>query len=78
MNVEEKTEFIQKFEPIVFVNNPISKSEEDVIGFDSQVETLMCAIENNANMIGIIADYGTGKSSMTELLVETVKKNKSK
>ena len=74
MNVEEKTDSTQKFEPIVFVNNPISKSEEDVIGFDSQVETLMCSIENNANMVGIIADYGTGKSSMTELLVETVKK----
>lgn len=83
-NIEENTnseevEEDKKFEPIVFINNPISNTNEDVIGFESQVETLMCAIENNANMIGIIADYGTGKSSMTELLtkrIEVTNKNK--
>lgn len=69
----EKVEETKKFEPIVFVNNPISNANEDVIGFESQVETLICAIENDANMIGIIADYGTGKSSMTKLLTEKIK-----
>lgn len=59
---------IEKYQPIVFVNNPITNTEEDVIGFDSQVETLQCAIDNGANIIGIIADYGSGKSSMSEML----------
>lgn len=81
MNTEEKNDLkdnmdsARKFDPIVFVNNPISNANEDVIGFESQVDTLMCAIDNNANMIGIIADYGTGKSSMTKLLEESIKKN---
>lgn len=64
----------EKYKPIVFVNNPITKSKRDVIGFNSQVETLQCAMKNGANMIGIIADYGSGKSSMTELLVSSMKK----
>lgn len=79
MNTKENNEISQKFEPIVFVNNPISSSKDDVIGFDSQIDTLLCAINNDANMIGIIADYGTGKSSMTELLSEAAEKtNKNK
>lgn len=55
--------------PIVFVNNPIKSTDYDVIGFSNQVEMISCAIdEGNASMIGVIADYGTGKSSMTEML----------
>ena len=58
----------EKYQPIVFVNNPITNAEGDVIGFETQVDTLQCAIDNGANMIGIIADYGSGKSSMAEML----------
>ncbi len=54
--------------PIVFVNNPISDAKDDVIGFSSQVETIKNAVKNGATMIGLIADYGTGKSSMTKIL----------
>lgn len=59
------------YSPIVFVNTPISDAIHDVIGFDSQVKTLRAAIADGANMIGIIANYGTGKSSMTELLSQS-------
>ena len=55
---------------IVFVNSPVSSKNEDVIGFNDQVNTIINAINENATMIGIIADYGTGKSSMTEMLKE--------
>lgn len=56
-------------QPIVFVNNPINSNGDDVIGFSSHVDTIIDAIDNGgANMIGIIADYGTGKTSMTEML----------
>lgn len=53
----------ENFKPIVFVNNPVKRQKDDIVGFDSQVETLACAIESGANMIGVIADYGSGKSS---------------
>ena len=68
----------KKYEPIVFVNTPISGGEYDVIGFDSQVKTLRAAIDNKANMIGIIANYGTGKSSMTELLSQSFGEDENK
>ena len=55
---------------IVFVNSPVLSKNEDVIGFSDQVNTIINAIKENATMIGIIADYGTGKSSMTEMLKE--------
>ena len=74
-NLENDKE--QKYKPIVFVNTPISGESFDVIGFDSQVQTLKTAIGNGANMIGIIADYGTGKSSMTELLCKSFDTSKS-
>lgn len=57
--------------PIVFVNNPIKLAEDDVIGFLDQVEMISSAIDDGeASMIGVIADYGTGKSSITEMLKE--------
>lgn len=68
------TEEKKQYTPIVFVNNPVKDSEHDVIGFDAQVETLQDAIDGGATMIGVIADYGTGKSSMTELLCDSVVK----
>ena len=48
-----------EYTPIVFVNNPITDRDHDVIGFNTQVDTLQRAIDDGATMIGIIADYGT-------------------
>ena len=62
------TEKKKQYSPIVFVNNPVKDSDHDGIGFDAQVKTLQDAIDGGATMIGVIADNGTGKSSMTELL----------
>lgn len=67
--MQEVDNYNKKVKPIVFVNNPIKSNDSDVIGFSSQVETISDAIDNGeATMIGVIADYGTGKSSMTEML----------
>lgn len=60
--------------PIVFVNNPINNKDKDVVGFDSQVETIESAIVNGATMIGVVADYGAGKSSVTEMLSNKITK----
>ena len=68
INETKKQEEKKKYSPIVFVNSPVAEPKYDVIGFDAQVETIQQAIEGGATMIGVVADYGTGKSSMTELL----------
>lgn len=73
-NISNESEYT----PIVFVNNPITDRDHDVIGFNTQVDTLQCAIDDGATMIGIIADYGTGKSSLTELLCKSDVQNKKK
>lgn len=53
---------------IVFINKPITTREEDVIGFDAHIDSIKEAINKNASIIGIISDYGTGKSSIVDIL----------
>lgn len=60
--------------PVVFVNKPITDEGKDIVGFSNQVNTICSAIDSGATMIGIIADYGTGKSTMTSLLSEKIEK----
>lgn len=58
----------KKVEPIVYINTPISNLKEDIVGFETQVATVENAINSGATMIGLIADYGTGKSSVTDII----------
>ena len=55
-------------EPMVYINKPISNFEEDVLGVKTYVDRIDKAIKDEANVIGVIGDYGTGKSSLIELL----------
>ena len=55
------------YEPIVFVNKPISNIDDDIVGFRSQIETIKEAIDSGADMIALVADYGAGKSVKVEL-----------
>lgn len=57
-----------KKDSLVYVNTEIKSPEEDIIGFSAQVDSIADAIENGASMVGVIADYGSGKSSIGELL----------
>lgn len=66
-----------KYEPIVFVNKPATNYEQDVVGFKPQVETIKQAIQTGASMIGVIADYGTGKSTISDILVSEVFNDKN-
>lgn len=43
-------------------------AEDDWIGFDSYLYSLESAIYNGAKFIGLIADYGTGKSTLINML----------
>lgn len=70
-DVDARTEYA----PIVFINKPAENYSQDVVGFKSQVEMIHQAIDNGANMIGVIADYGTGKSTISEILVSDVLNN---
>lgn len=64
------------FDPIVFLNKPATNYEQDVVGFQSQIKTIKKAIDDGANMIGLIADYGTGKSTVSEILASEVLSNR--
>lgn len=76
-SVDHTTETNTKeYEPIVFVNKPISDDTKDIVGFKSQIDTIKMAINNGANMIGIIADYGTGKSTISDMLAVELLKDK--
>lgn len=66
----------ERCKPIVFVNNPITTEKEDVIGLSGYLDTVNQAINDDSTMIGVIADYGTGKSSMNELLINEARKKK--
>lgn len=55
-------------ERIVFVNKEITSYDDDFIGMSSQVESIEVAVKEGASLIGVIADYGSGKSSVGELI----------
>lgn len=52
----------------IFVNNPISDDNQDVLGIKTYANRINQAIADGANIIGVIGDYGTGKSSLIELI----------
>lgn len=60
----------KKYEPIIFLNAPIKEEDKDAIGISSSVEMIKSAINNDAKMIGVIAEYGAGKSSLTGMLAK--------
>ena len=55
---------------ILFNNSPIGKSEDDV--FDSRIkaQAIKKAINEGANTIALIGEYGSGKSSLTNILYD--------
>ena len=55
---------------IPYTNKPITEESVDEIGMGVYVEHLESAIENGADMVAVISDFGTGKSSLIELLKE--------
>lgn len=71
---KEKKPQDSDIKPLVFVNQPIKDPENDIVGFSSQVATICEAVKSGSSMIGIVSDYGTGKSSITALLSNAVTK----
>lgn len=52
----------------IFLNTPISSTEMDILGVEVPVDYLDRAIEAGAHMIAITSPFGSGKSSVVELL----------
>lgn len=68
----------QEIRPIIFQNKPISSEEKDLFDYSYQKKVLDSAIDSDARIIGIIGDYGTGKSSITKLLENSRRKKHDK
>lgn len=43
-------------------------SQKDIIGFDSYILALKNAIKNNSKFIGLLSDFGKGKSPLIKML----------
>ena len=56
----------------VLLENPIQRKKDDIIGFDSEVKRLKYSIKEGANIIGIVSDFGAGKSTIIELLKKSL------
>lgn len=55
---------------IIYLNKPITSAKNDIIGFETYVNKLDAAINADAHMIGVVAPFGAGKSSVIDLLEE--------
>lgn len=62
----------------IYLNQPIRTLDEDVIGFSTYSDILNAAIEKDAQMIAITSPFGSGKTSITELLKSSRKPRRRK
>lgn len=74
---EKRNEMIKKLNPY-FLDFPITNLDDDYIGFESYVDGLYLNIKSKAKMIGIVADYGSGKSTVVSLLEKKLEKENYK
>lgn len=51
-----------------YLNQPIVDEEHDRIGMSEYADYIKSAMDNGAEMIGVTADFGTGKSSLMKLV----------
>lgn len=58
----------EKTNNVFFIENPANK---DLLGYDSYVDSLRAVIEDGANYIGVVSDYGSGKSTLIRRLKES-------
>lgn len=57
--------------PTNFVNKPLKKGDRDAFHMQVQVKELEKAIQEGANLIGIVSEHGGGKSSIVRSLCDS-------
>ena len=55
-------------EKLYFQDFPVSDYNDDYVGFEAEVEMIKESVESDSKIIGLISEYGSGKSSIIELL----------
>lgn len=55
---------------ILFNNSPIFKSNNDIFDLKIKAQAVKKAIDEKANTVALIGEYGSGKSSLTNILYE--------
>lgn len=63
-------------EKMIYLNTPITTKENDIIGLDVCADKLSDAIDEGAQMIAITSPFGSGKTSVIDLLQEKRQNNK--
>ena len=63
-------------EKMIYLNTPITTKENDIIGLSVCADKLSDAIDAEAQMIAITSPFGSGKTSIIDLLQEKRKDNK--
>lgn len=70
--IEERNKLFQQKKDarkvILFNNSPITNTKDDAFDFKTKASAIKEAIDNKANIIALIGEYGVGKSSLTKLL----------
>ena len=70
--IEERNKLFQQKKNarkvILFNNSPITNTKDDAFDFKTKACAIKEAIDNKANIIALIGEYGVGKSSLTKLL----------
>lgn len=59
---------MEEKDTILFFNTPIAGEKEDLVGIEKQVNKVVKALDSNAQMIAITSPFGSGKTSLIELL----------
>lgn len=73
-NEIKNNENTEENKSVIFVNKPITDDKEDLIGIESYIKRVEKAIDEGSNVIGIVGDYGIGKSSLIRLIKNKYKK----
>ena len=63
-------------EKMIYLNTPITTKENDIIGLSVCADKLSDAIDSGAQMIAITSPFGSGKTSIIDLLQEKRANNK--
>lgn len=55
-------------EKLYFQDYPVNDYNDDYVGFEEEVRMIEEGIESDSKILGLISEYGSGKSSIIELL----------